>query len=64
MVLAVEAGHRMDRKGVTKWLFWTVVGGVIFVGSQAWEWSTFIAGPDGDITTWADNAHLNSKLLW
>ena len=47
MVLAVEAGHRNDKKNVIKWLAWTVVGGVVFLGSQAWEWSTFIAGPDG-----------------
>jgi cytochrome c oxidase subunit 3 len=44
MVLAVEAGHRMDKRGVVKWLAWTVVGGAIFVGSQAWEWSHFIHG--------------------
>ncbi len=47
MVLAVEAGHRNDKKNVIKWLAWTVVGGFIFLGSQAWEWSTFIAGPNG-----------------
>jgi len=58
MVLAVEAGHRMDKKGVIKWLLWTVIGGLIFLGSQVWEWATFIAGPDGDITTWVDNATL------
>jgi cytochrome c oxidase subunit III len=58
MVLAVEAGHRMDKRGVIKWLGWTVVGGIIFVGSQAWEWAHFIAGPDGDIATWGDNATL------
>ncbi len=58
MVLAVEAGHRMDRKGVIKWLLWTVVGGLIFLGSQVWEWATFIAGPDGHIGTWADNSTL------
>lgn len=58
MVLAVEAGHRMDKKGVIKWLFWTVIGGIFFLGSQAWEWSSFIAGPDGDLSTWADNATL------
>ena len=46
MVLAVEAGHRMDKKGVTKWMFWTVVGGLIFVGSQAWEWYHFIHGTE------------------
>ena len=27
MVLAVEAGHRNDRKAVTRWMFWTIVGG-------------------------------------
>lgn len=44
MVLAVEAGHRMDRKGVTKWMIATIIGGFFFVGSQAWEWSHFIHG--------------------
>jgi cytochrome c oxidase subunit 3 len=51
MVLAVEAGHRMDKKGVIKWLFLTVLGGAFFVGSQAWEWSHFIHGGGGYITT-------------
>jgi cytochrome c oxidase subunit III len=44
MVLAVEAGHRVDKKGVIKWLTLTVIGGVFFVGSQAWEWYHFIHG--------------------
>ncbi len=51
MVLAVEAGHRMDKKGVTKWLAWTIVGGFFFLGSQAWEWSHFIHGSPGYIVT-------------
>ena len=63
MVLAVEAGHRMHKKKVTFWLGLTVVGGLVFVGSQVWEWSTFIAGPDGDITTWADNATLKQNFF-
>jgi len=46
MVLAVEAGHRNDRKKVTMWMFWTIVGGATFVGSQAWEWYHFIHGTD------------------
>jgi cytochrome c oxidase subunit III len=58
MVLAVEAGHRMDKKKVVFWLALTVVGGLIFLFSQVWEWATFIAGPDGDLTTWFDNATL------
>ena len=51
MVLSVEAGHRMDKKGVIKWLFLTVIGGAFFVGSQAWEWSHFIHGGGGYIVT-------------
>jgi cytochrome c oxidase subunit 3 len=46
MVLAVEAGHRNDRKKVTLWMFWTIVGGALFVGSQAWEWYHFIVGTE------------------
>jgi cytochrome c oxidase subunit 3 len=44
MVLAVEAGHRMDKRGVIKWMIATIIGGFFFVGSQAWEWSHFIHG--------------------
>src|SRR5688572_3106761 len=39
MVLAVEAGHRMDRVAVEKWMLWTILGGLTFLGCQAWEWS-------------------------
>lgn len=44
MVLAVEAGHRMDRKAVEKWMLWTIVGGITFLACQAWEWTHFIHG--------------------
>jgi cytochrome c oxidase subunit 3 len=44
MVLAVEAGHRNDKRKVIMWMFWTIVGGATFVGSQAWEWYHFIHG--------------------
>ena len=39
MVLAVHAGHEKDRKGVVKWMFWTIIGGLAFLGCQAWEWT-------------------------
>lgn len=39
MVLAVHAGHYGDRKGVVKWLLWTIVGGICFLSCQAWEWT-------------------------
>ncbi|HEU5147304.1 MAG TPA: cytochrome c oxidase subunit 3 [Chryseosolibacter sp.] len=44
MVLAVEAGHRMDRKAVEKWMLWTIIGGLTFLACQAWEWTHFIHG--------------------
>ena len=46
MVLAVEAGHRMDRKAVEKWMLWTILGGITFLGCQAWEWMHFIHGTE------------------
>ncbi|NLR92332.1 MULTISPECIES: cytochrome c oxidase subunit 3 [Flammeovirga] len=46
MVLAVEAGERKSQKEVEKWMLWTIVGGVTFLGCQAWEWSHFIHGTD------------------
>jgi len=47
MVLAVEAGHRMDRVAVEKWMLWTILGGIAFLSCQAWEWSHFIHGSGG-----------------
>lgn len=44
MVLAVEAGQRMDRRAVEKWMLWTILGGICFLSCQAWEWTHFIIG--------------------
>jgi cytochrome c oxidase subunit III len=44
MVLAVHAGHHMDKKGVIKWMAWTIVGGFAFLACQAWEWTHLITG--------------------
>ncbi len=51
MVLAVDAGHRMKQNRVIWYLFLTIIGGAIFVGSQAWEWATFINGDYGAVET-------------
>lgn len=55
MVLAVDAGHHMNKAKVTLYMFLTIIGGVIFVGSQAWEWSGFIKGEYGAIETKGGN---------
>ncbi|MDX1937335.1 MAG: cytochrome c oxidase subunit 3 [Flavihumibacter sp.] len=39
MVLAVHEGHKMNKAGVIKWLAWTIIGGLAFLGCQAWEWT-------------------------
>lgn len=39
MVLGVEAGHRKSKREVVKWMIWTIIGGIAFVGCQALEWS-------------------------
>ena len=51
MVLAVDAGHHMNKAKVTLYMFLTIIGGAIFVGSQAWEWATFIQGDYGAVQT-------------
>ncbi|CAM1339069.1 cytochrome c oxidase subunit 3 [Tenacibaculum aestuarii] len=54
MVLAVDAGHKMQKKKVAWYMFATIIFGIIFVGSQAWEWKNFINGSYGAVKT-ADN---------
>ena len=44
MVLAVHEGHHGNRKGVVKWLAWTIVGGLAFLLCQAWEWTHLLTG--------------------
>lgn len=51
MVLAVNAGHHMDRKKVTFYMALTILGGLTFIGSQAYEWYGFIQGEKGAIET-------------
>ena len=51
MVLAVDAGHQLKKDKVVVYLFLTIIGGLIFVGSQAWEWKNFIKGEYGAIET-------------
>ena len=55
MVLAVDAGHHMKKGKVTLYMFLTIIGGAIFVGSQAWEWKNFIKGEYGAVTTRGGN---------
>src|SRR5690554_362138 len=51
MVLAVDAGNQMNKKKVATYMFLTIVGGLVFLGSQAWEWKNFITGTYGAVET-------------
>ena len=51
MVLAVDAGHHNQKSKVTFYMLLTIIGGAIFVGSQAWEWKNFIKGEYGALET-------------
>ncbi len=55
MVLAVDAGHHLKKTKVAWYMLLTILGGAIFVGSQAWEWSTFIKGDYGALETKGGN---------
>ena len=39
MVSAVEAGHRKAKKEVVWWMIATIIGGFLFLGCQALEWT-------------------------
>jgi len=51
MVLAVNYGHKMQKKKVILWMSLTIIGGIAFLSSQAWEWGHFIHGERGGINT-------------
>ncbi len=59
MVLAVEAGHRMDRLAVEKWMLWTILGGITFLSCQAWEWTHFIIGTEGGTVM---SGYINGRM--
>lgn len=63
MVLAVDAGHQGKRKVVLKWLGWTIIGGLAFVGSQAWEWYHFIKGSEHGAYVLADGRFARTDDL-
>ncbi|MGN6618558.1 MAG: cytochrome c oxidase subunit 3 [Ilyomonas sp.] len=56
MVLAVQAGHRMEKKVVVKNLILTIIGGLAFLGCQAWEWTHLYH----EGAWWGSNPFLNA----
>ncbi len=65
MVLAVHEGHKMNKKGVEKYMLWTILGGILFLSCQAWEWTHLLTAEhavlldNGTIGTMATTAASN-----
>ncbi len=51
MIRAVQEGKEENQRGVVKWMALTVVGGLMFLGCQAWEWTTLIGVEHMSVTT-------------
>ena len=64
MVRAVQEGHRGNRNGVSLWLGLTIVGGLIFLGSQAWEWNHLIHGGMTIATPWTQLDHHTGDVIY
>ena len=63
MVLAVDAGHQFKRSAVLRWLGLTIIGGFMFLGSQAWEWYHFIKGSENGAYILADGRFARTDDL-
>jgi cytochrome c oxidase subunit III len=62
MVRAVQEGQQNNKGGVVRWMLLTIVGGLIFLGCQAWEWTTLIKGEHMSITTNPFGVHTESGV--
>ena len=51
MVRAVQEGARENKRGVVFWMLLTVLGGLGFLGCQAWEWNNLINVEHMTVTT-------------
>lgn len=62
MVRAVQEGHRENQRGVVFWMILTILGGLGFLGCQAWEWNTLIAKEHMTIHTNPFGTHVESGV--
>ncbi len=62
MIRAVQEGHRENRRGVVKWMTLTIIGGLGFLGCQAWEWTTLIGSEHMSVTTNPFGRHIEAGI--
>ena len=62
MVMAVEAAKAKDQPGTVKWLMLTILGGLIFLGIQAYEYTHLVhAGIGFASSTW-EGLDINDRF--
>lgn len=62
MVRAVQEGHRENKNGVVFWMLLTIVGGLGFLGCQAWEWTNLIAVEHMSVTRNTFGTHTETGV--
>lgn len=62
MVRAVQEGHRENKRGVVYWMALTIIGGLGFLGCQAWEWTTLIGGENMTVSTNPFGTHVSDGV--
>jgi cytochrome c oxidase subunit 3 len=62
MVRAVQEGKRENKYGVIKWLGYTIIGGIMFLSSQAWEWNTLISHENMSVTRNTFGTHTSDGV--
>ena len=62
MIRAVQEGHRENRRGVAIWMGLTILGGLGFLGCQAWEWTTLIGKEHMSVTTNPFGTHTEGGI--
>ena len=62
MIRAVQEGKEENQRGVVKWMMYTIVGGAMFLGCQAWEWTTLIGTEHMSVTTNPFSTHLEGGV--
>ena len=62
MVRAVQEGARENRKGVVFWMILTIIGGLGFLGCQAWEWTNLIGKEHMSVTVNPFGTHTESGV--
>ncbi|NND07071.1 MAG: cytochrome oxidase subunit III [Saprospiraceae bacterium] len=62
MIRAVQEGKEENKSGIVKWMIYTIIGGLMFLGCQAWEWNTLISTEHMTISTNPFGTHLESGV--